>query len=284
MQAICLLLGVPEADRHLLFDAVEHIFDIPDESDFLSMTPEREAAVGLLYEYGAALIAEKRAVPVPGHAVDGHPRRAPRCRPAPVERRRALRLLLPAVLRWCRDHSQCRCRRHARLLRLARAARTSALRSGGHGHRGGGDPALDDAIALEAQDGHHDLHTRRGAHRCRPEGGRLGRLGEPRSAAFRRARHLPPVSATPTHTCPLVTAPTSASARTSPAWRSAWRSKRCSVPSTSFTLAAPAEWTRSNRHTGIRHLPLRLRKGDHNIRAGHRRVTLAHTKAGCTPA
>jgi cytochrome P450 len=29
---------------------------------------------------------------------------------------------------------------------------------------------------------------------------------------------------------------------------------------TSFTLTAPAEWTRSNRHTGIRHLPLRLHK------------------------
>ena len=65
MQAICLLLGVPEADRHLLFDAVEHIFDIPDESDFLSMTPEREAAVGVMYEYGAALIRQKRAVPRP---------------------------------------------------------------------------------------------------------------------------------------------------------------------------------------------------------------------------
>ncbi|MGO9855746.1 MAG: cytochrome P450 [Acidimicrobiales bacterium] len=63
MQAICLLLGVPEADRHLLFDAVEHIFDIPDESDFLSMTERRQAAVGLMYEYGAALIREKRAHP-----------------------------------------------------------------------------------------------------------------------------------------------------------------------------------------------------------------------------
>ncbi len=61
MQAICLLLGVPEADRHLLFDAVEHIFDIPDESDFLSMSAQRQAAVGLMHEYGAALIQEKRA-------------------------------------------------------------------------------------------------------------------------------------------------------------------------------------------------------------------------------
>ena len=27
MQVICILLGVPEADRHGLFEAVEHIFD-----------------------------------------------------------------------------------------------------------------------------------------------------------------------------------------------------------------------------------------------------------------
>ena len=65
MQAICLLLGVPEADRHLLFDAVEHIFDIPDESDFLSMTPSGRRAVELLYEYGADSSREKRATPVP---------------------------------------------------------------------------------------------------------------------------------------------------------------------------------------------------------------------------
>jgi cytochrome P450 len=28
----------------------------------------------------------------------------------------------------------------------------------------------------------------------------------------------------------------------------------------SFTLSGPMEWTRSNRHTGIRHLPLHLDK------------------------
>ena len=65
MQAICLLLGVPEADRHLLLGAVEHIFDLPDETDFLSMTPDRQAATSLLYEYGADLIAEKRSRPRP---------------------------------------------------------------------------------------------------------------------------------------------------------------------------------------------------------------------------
>jgi cytochrome P450 len=65
MQAICLLLGIPEADRHLLFDAVEHIFDIQDESDFLAMTPRRQHALERMYEYGCALIEEKRAAPSP---------------------------------------------------------------------------------------------------------------------------------------------------------------------------------------------------------------------------
>jgi cytochrome P450 len=65
MQAICLFLGIPEADRHLLFEAVEHIFDIPDESDFLAMTPQRQAALDRMYEYGRALIEEKRAEPRP---------------------------------------------------------------------------------------------------------------------------------------------------------------------------------------------------------------------------
>ncbi len=63
MQAICLLLGVPEEDRHLLFEAVEHIFDLPDESDLLAMTPRRQAALGRMNEYGVALIAEKRVHP-----------------------------------------------------------------------------------------------------------------------------------------------------------------------------------------------------------------------------
>lgn len=63
MQAICILLGIPEGDRHHLFHCVEHIFDLPDESDYLAMTPEREAASTELFAYGDALIAEKRAHP-----------------------------------------------------------------------------------------------------------------------------------------------------------------------------------------------------------------------------
>jgi cytochrome P450 len=63
MQAICFLLGVPEDDRHRLFDCVEHIFDLGDEADYLESSPGRTAAAGDLFAYGAALIEERRRDP-----------------------------------------------------------------------------------------------------------------------------------------------------------------------------------------------------------------------------
>jgi cytochrome P450 len=63
MQAICVLLGIPEQDRHQLFECVEHIFDLPDESDYLAMTPQRQAAAAELFEYGQAIIDDKRRHP-----------------------------------------------------------------------------------------------------------------------------------------------------------------------------------------------------------------------------
>ena len=64
MQMICVLLGVAPEDRHWLFDAVEPIFDLQgdrqvnDEPD-----PAEQQAHTRMYEYGTALIAEKRARP-----------------------------------------------------------------------------------------------------------------------------------------------------------------------------------------------------------------------------
>ena len=46
MQAICFLLGVPEADRHKLFECVEHIFDVRDDRDYFNFTPEQQASMG----------------------------------------------------------------------------------------------------------------------------------------------------------------------------------------------------------------------------------------------
>ncbi|MDX2168272.1 MAG: cytochrome P450 [Deltaproteobacteria bacterium] len=62
LQAICILLGVPEADRHALCRAAEHAFDFRDGNAF-DTTPEAAAAHARMYEYGSALIAAKRAHP-----------------------------------------------------------------------------------------------------------------------------------------------------------------------------------------------------------------------------
>ena len=110
MQAICVLLGVPEADRHQLFAAVEHIFDIPDESDFLSMSPQRQQAVDFLARYGTDLIAEKRAHPGPdmlsvvihAHLPDADP---------PVLSQDELAAFFSLLFSaGCRDHPQRDCR------------------------------------------------------------------------------------------------------------------------------------------------------------------------------
>jgi cytochrome P450 len=62
MQAICLLLGVPEHDRHQLFEWVETSFDFRDREAF--ETTDRVAQSGLkMFEYGAELIARKRREP-----------------------------------------------------------------------------------------------------------------------------------------------------------------------------------------------------------------------------
>jgi cytochrome P450 len=62
MQAICLLLGVPEDDRRALFEWVETSFDFRDREAF--ETNEHVAQSGLkMFEYGAELIARKRREP-----------------------------------------------------------------------------------------------------------------------------------------------------------------------------------------------------------------------------
>jgi cytochrome P450 len=62
MQMICILLGVPEADRHELVRCVEHTFDFRDREVF-ERTEATAAAQAFMYEYGTALIAEKRPHP-----------------------------------------------------------------------------------------------------------------------------------------------------------------------------------------------------------------------------
>jgi cytochrome P450 len=62
MQAICILLGVPEADRHRLFEATDRCFDFRTGEAF-EATDEFRAAMADLLTYGSALIADKRTRP-----------------------------------------------------------------------------------------------------------------------------------------------------------------------------------------------------------------------------
>jgi cytochrome P450 len=63
MQMICILLGIPESERHWLFDAVEPGFDFRGSRK--SFEPDLDAREGAarMAAYGSALIAEKRQKP-----------------------------------------------------------------------------------------------------------------------------------------------------------------------------------------------------------------------------
>jgi cytochrome P450 len=63
MQMICILLGIPEGDRHDLFRAVEHQFDFREGRGVLETGGDGAAAQAYMLEYGTALIAEKRRHP-----------------------------------------------------------------------------------------------------------------------------------------------------------------------------------------------------------------------------
>ncbi len=63
MQMICILLGVPEDDRHGLWEAVDPGFDIRTGDAAFGGSVDRQPAQARMLEYGAALVAEKRARP-----------------------------------------------------------------------------------------------------------------------------------------------------------------------------------------------------------------------------
>ena len=67
MQMICILLGVPESERHWLFEAIEPQFDFGGSRKAslsqLSVSEKAEDAGSRMYDYGRQLIASKRAEP-----------------------------------------------------------------------------------------------------------------------------------------------------------------------------------------------------------------------------
>jgi cytochrome P450 len=63
MQMICILLGLPESERHWLFEAVEPGFDFKGSRKSFEPDADAEAGRRRMFAYGNELIAEKRARP-----------------------------------------------------------------------------------------------------------------------------------------------------------------------------------------------------------------------------
>ena len=63
MQMICILLGVPESERHWLFEAIEPQFDFGASRSAAVSRMSVEEAGSRMYGYGQELIAAKRAEP-----------------------------------------------------------------------------------------------------------------------------------------------------------------------------------------------------------------------------
>ncbi|WIM86184.1 cytochrome P450 [Candidatus Mycobacterium wuenschmannii] len=63
MQMICILLGVPESERHWLFEAIEPQFDFGGSRTASLSELTAEEAGSRMYTYGQELIAAKRAQP-----------------------------------------------------------------------------------------------------------------------------------------------------------------------------------------------------------------------------
>jgi cytochrome P450 len=63
MQMICILLGVPESERHWLFEAIEPQFDFGRSRKANISRMSVEEAGSRMYTYGAELIASKRVAP-----------------------------------------------------------------------------------------------------------------------------------------------------------------------------------------------------------------------------
>jgi cytochrome P450 len=62
LQATCILLGVPEADRHRVGRWIDFAFDFEGRG-YLEQTPEAQEAMLDLWRYGADLVTEKRRRP-----------------------------------------------------------------------------------------------------------------------------------------------------------------------------------------------------------------------------
>ena len=222
MQAICILMGIPEADRHQLFAWIEHTFDFKGGREAFETTDEVARAAAAMFEYGTALIAEKRAHPADDMLSIVCHAAARRRGPARAHRPGAAVLLLVAVGGRRRHHAQRDRGRGRRARRVPRSVARAARRRRGERDRGRGDRALD--APGRVQPPHRDARPRARAARPiarRRQGRVLGSVREPRRGRVRRPVPLRPRAATRIRISASATACTTASARTWPGSRSA---------------------------------------------------------------
>ena len=258
MQMICILLGVPESERHWLFEAIEPQFDFGGSRTAALAQLSAEEAGSRMYSYGQELIASKRAQPtddmlsVVANAtlddLDG---------PAmsDLELYLFFSLLFSAGAETTRNAvggGLLALADHPEQLRRCATIWTSCRlpsRRWFVGHR------------RRRPNGAPPPGMSRSADSRSPRGRRC-RSGKARPTGTRRVRRRPTNSTSTgsrTRTWVSVKVCIIAWVRTWRGWSFACSSKNCCHVSTSVQVVRDVEWTRSNRHTGIRHLVVELR-------------------------
>ena len=258
MQMICILLGVPESERHWLFEAIEPQFDFGGSRKASLSQLSVEEAGSRMYDYGQQLIASKRAEPtddmlsvVANATVDDVDA------PVPVGSR-AVPVLQSAVQRRCGDDAQRRrgwaagAGRASGAIARAACAISTCCRPRSRRWFGGPRRRRPSGAPPRATSRSADSRSRRG---------RRSRSGRARPTAMPACSTAPTSSTSPENpirTWGLVRACTIAWAPIWPGWNCGCSSRSCCRGSAPCGLSQPVEWTRSNRHTGIRHLVVEL--------------------------
>ena len=253
-------MGIPEADRHQLFEWIEHSFDFKDDREAFETTDEvAHAPRRRCSSTARALIAEKRAHPADDMLSVVCNATLPGEDPPQLTDQE---LQFFFSLLWAAGADTTRNAIAGAIVALtefpdqlarARAPIRRAMPT-----------AIEEIVRWthpgRVQPAHRDARDRaRRARRSRRRQGRvLGGVGEPRRARVRRPVPLRRAPRTRIRTSASATACTTASARTWPASRSASCSTELLARVGTIELTGPVEWTRSNKHTGIRQLPVRL--------------------------
>lgn len=190
MQMICILLGVPESERHWLFQAIEPQFDFGGSRKAALSQLSVEEAGSRMYAYGQELIASKRANPtddmlsvVANATVDDAT--APAL--SDLELYLFFSLLFSAGAETTRNAvagGLLALAEHPEQLRALRCAVDPAA-DGGRG-----DGALDVPVAVEAPHRHPRPHPRRTIDSGGPEGSDLGGFSQPGRRRVRPPRRI----------------------------------------------------------------------------------------------